>query len=135
MNDLTVTDHRSLVLRYNRTAIAMTDALGSFFQYRQPQTLFTSESMQTLVFMCSNSQELFQFCHYHHYLSSLISKLMLFWSKLTSNIPRNNSNIYLKHYFDNENTILNIVNSIGAKKRHFHLTKKQDVTISDQNIF
>ena len=61
MNDLTVTDHRSLVLRYNRTAIAMTDALGSFFQYRQPQTLFTSESMQTLVFMCSNSQELFHF--------------------------------------------------------------------------
>ena len=53
---------------------------------------------------------------------------MFFWSKLTDDIPGNISNIYLEHYFDNENTILNIVKLIGAKKRHFQLTKKQDVT-------
>ena len=50
---------------------------------------------------------------------------MFFWSKLTDDILRNISNIYLEHYFDNENTILDIVMLRGAKKRHFPVNQKK----------
>ena len=60
---------------------------------------------------------------------------MFFWSKLTDDILRNISNIYLEHYFDNENTILDIVMLRGAKKRHFPVNKKNKMLLNETKIY